>query len=314
MRVLSLLLVFGLVESSATALAAEAFPRAGDPEHGQQVYALSCRGCHGDKGDGAGVMAAHLGHAPGAARSLEVGFRHSDDDLFKLLREGGPSLGLSPIMPRTGLTVLEAWDVVAYLREGLPRMTDFFPGAARVLEKRYTLDDTAAGRLAKELGKAPAQASAPVEVVTLFNGSREPGNDPVIEAQDPVTLDSLKPREKVGYVVFVSAQVAGDSAPRPVALGIDLQGKIVHAASSYPDAPAAREKALAAYVGLGQRGPFAPLSASGGAKDKKAKKGKAPASAGGASSMDAAYAVASEAINAYEKEERDRTWADAPAK
>jgi hypothetical protein len=221
------------------------------------------------------------------------------------------------------LSLLDTWDVLAFLEQDMPRVVDFYSGAGRVLAKIYTLDNDASERLKKDMGGTAVPTElATLQVITVFNGDREPGRDPVVEPQDPVTLDSLKPKDKLGHLVFEPVQLASDAKPVSTGIAIDAKGKIVKvlSASGDPAEDDARNKLLVAYVGQGQKsGVHAPLK--GGAAPKPAKgkaKGKAEAAPSGTPgtwvSMDAAYLRALEAITMYDKEEHDRTWADAPSK
>jgi cytochrome c oxidase cbb3-type subunit 3 len=289
---------------------AESAPLLGEVHRGANLYRLHCAACHGSTGQGDGVMAASMQPKPGPVRSAALLIARTDADLHALIHDGGPALQKSETMPAFGkaLTELELWDLIAFLRSGEPSVLDFFPAGARYLVKPYALDSFAQERLAK-VGIVVAKDEA-LEVVTVFSGDRAPGTPAKLEPQDPVTLDSLKPKERMGYVVFLSAELAGEKAPVPLALGIDRDGKLTKIVAL--GAPgAAREKLLAGYVGQGKKGAHLPLETK---TAKQAKKTKTPPVEPKLSGFDAAYARAMEAVTMYDKEERDRTWADAPAK
>jgi hypothetical protein len=156
-------------------------------------------------------------------------------------------------------------------------------------------------------------------VITVFNGERELSRDPVLEPDDPVTLDSLKPKEKLGYVVFVPVQLPGEAAPRPVGIGFEVNGKIASIASATGTAEdAARDSELQVYVGQGAKaGVHKPFKGPTPKPVKLAKGQKAPPPAAppaAIDTMDVQFQRAIEAITMYDKAERDRTWADAPSK
>jgi protein SCO1/2 len=87
-------------------------------ERGRVDYLTYCASCHGAKGDGDGPLAAMLepkpAHHTDAARMSAL----SDEYLFRLLKEGGPALGRSPLMNAWGRNLSDAQihDLIAYLR------------------------------------------------------------------------------------------------------------------------------------------------------------------------------------------------------
>jgi len=87
-------------------------------ERGRVDYLTYCASCHGAKGDGDGPLAAMLepkpAHHTDAARMSAL----PDEYLFRLLKEGGPELGRSPLMNAWGRNLSDAQihDLIAYLR------------------------------------------------------------------------------------------------------------------------------------------------------------------------------------------------------
>jgi mono/diheme cytochrome c family protein len=85
---------------------------------GQRDYATYCAPCHGSRGDGDGPLARML--VPKPARHSDAVFMNalSDEYLMRLLREGGPALGKSPLMGAWGKNLSEQQirDLVAFLR------------------------------------------------------------------------------------------------------------------------------------------------------------------------------------------------------
>lgn len=92
--------------------------QSGDIAAGQVHHATYCDPCHGARGDGDGPLAAMLDTQP--ARHSDPAFMNvfSDAYLFQLLKDGGPSVGKSPLMAAWGETLSnqQIWDLVAYLR------------------------------------------------------------------------------------------------------------------------------------------------------------------------------------------------------
>ena len=94
MKTLQLLLLGG-------ALALASGVHAGD-ETGEQRYTMYCTHCHGFNGNGLGVNAARMAVLPRAhIDPVEMGARQ-DPDLFKVIKEGGPSINKSVLMPAWG--------------------------------------------------------------------------------------------------------------------------------------------------------------------------------------------------------------------
>ena len=85
---------------------------------GQRDYATYCSPCHGSSGGGDGPLAPML--VPRPARHSDAAFMNalSDEYLFRLLNEGGPALGKSPLMGAWGKIISERQirDLVTYLR------------------------------------------------------------------------------------------------------------------------------------------------------------------------------------------------------
>lgn len=301
-------LLFALLLAAPSLARADVIPAEGDARRGAGLFRINCAGCHGPEGRGDGFLAKSLKPAPKPMGGTAYAIAHSDAELFDIIKDG---ISSSP-MPAFGdaLSELERWDLIAFIRAGSHGVTDFFPSAGRYLVKDYALDQYALERLQKALGTAVAPPERTIEVATVFNGDRAPGQPPIVEPQDPVTLDSLKPKDRLGYIAFVSAQLPGDAKPEPIAIATDREGKIVKALSLNGRDDAARDKLLAAYVGQGKKGPHLPLQ---GPREKSKKQKPLPEGAT-LTGFDAAYARAMEAITMYDKDERDRTWADAPSR
>ena len=92
----------------------------GDPKKGKEKYMenMRCSACHGDSGKGDGPAAIALNPKPRNYTDCAVMSKKSDAELFKVIKEGGPAVGLSPLMAPFGgqLNDKEVWDVVAFIR------------------------------------------------------------------------------------------------------------------------------------------------------------------------------------------------------
>jgi mono/diheme cytochrome c family protein len=92
----------------------------GDPKNGKAKYVenMRCSACHGDTGLGNGPAAVALNPKPRNFQDAAYMKAKSDDHLFKVIKNGGPAVGLSPLMAPFGpqLSDKEIWDIIAYIR------------------------------------------------------------------------------------------------------------------------------------------------------------------------------------------------------
>jgi mono/diheme cytochrome c family protein len=88
----------------------------GNPDRGKHWYSESgCDGCHGTKGRGDGPAALALNPRPA---DFCTAAKHLTDELnFKMITDGGASMGHSPAMPAWGGVLDEQtiWDLIAYM-------------------------------------------------------------------------------------------------------------------------------------------------------------------------------------------------------
>ncbi len=93
----------------------------GDAAKGKESYDQICASCHGATGKGDGVAAAALDPKPRDLSSAEYVSTLSDDHIFKVIKEGGPAAGKSPLMPAWGgvLSDDQINNVIAYIRSDL---------------------------------------------------------------------------------------------------------------------------------------------------------------------------------------------------
>lgn len=121
-------LLLALAVLAATALGAEA-PRRAEPlikqprrterlQRGKALYAYYCAACHGPRGDGRGMNAEFLAKTPRDFTDSAYMAARSDDDLRRVVSDGGPGAGLSYLMPAWGRTLrpYQIEDLIAYLR------------------------------------------------------------------------------------------------------------------------------------------------------------------------------------------------------
>ena len=105
-------------QHGAVVPAAPAAAVAPDAAKGAALYAANCASCHGPRGDGDGPVAVAL--VPKPAKHHDGTYMNvlTNEHLFKVIKEGGPSVGKSPLMAPWGgmLSDAQIWDVVAFVR------------------------------------------------------------------------------------------------------------------------------------------------------------------------------------------------------
>ncbi len=89
-----------------------------DLENGKQKYTLYCVTCHGETGDGQGIVGKTLDPPP---RDFTVGdfkFGGTDEDIFQVISDGAAPKGGSPLMAPWGAVIPEdeRWNIVKYIR------------------------------------------------------------------------------------------------------------------------------------------------------------------------------------------------------
>ena len=83
---------------------------------GHRIFRESCALCHGERGDGDGILSATLEPKPAAFTKSEHMARMNDDYLFWRVSEGGSFAPFDSAMPsfKATLTDDERWKVLAY--------------------------------------------------------------------------------------------------------------------------------------------------------------------------------------------------------
>jgi cytochrome c oxidase cbb3-type subunit 3 len=107
-----------LIALCALVLGTALFSHAADVEQGKKLYGQFCASCHGQSGKGDGPAAAALNPKPRDHTDKETMSKLSDDELLKVIKNGGASIGKSPLMPAWGASLKDEQikDVIAYVR------------------------------------------------------------------------------------------------------------------------------------------------------------------------------------------------------
>lgn len=94
------------------------FAGTGDPAAGKVTYEKTCAMCHGKTGKGDGPTAAVLNPKPRNHTDGVYMNALKDDYIFKIVKEGGASVGKSQLMPAWAAQIKddEIRNVVAYIR------------------------------------------------------------------------------------------------------------------------------------------------------------------------------------------------------
>jgi len=120
MRMVKLLVVLGVVASSAWIVQAEEeFVINGDAEKGKETFKLYCAACHGETGKGDGLAAAALNPKPADLANKEYMSTLSDKHIYTVIKDGGTSVGKSALMTAWGALLKEdqqIHDVAAYVK------------------------------------------------------------------------------------------------------------------------------------------------------------------------------------------------------
>lgn len=86
----------------------------------KEVYDFYCAQCHGVKGDGKGInVTKDFATDPRNFTNKEDMAKRTDEDIKTVIRDGGPAISKSPLMPPWGSTISAA-DVdglLAYIRK-----------------------------------------------------------------------------------------------------------------------------------------------------------------------------------------------------
>jgi mono/diheme cytochrome c family protein len=88
----------------------------GDPKAGKVIYQRLCTHCHGATGKGDGPIGLSL--TPKPENLPEELHEEGEEFFFKIIQNGGRSMGKSPCMPAWGnqLKADDIWDVISYVQ------------------------------------------------------------------------------------------------------------------------------------------------------------------------------------------------------
>jgi mono/diheme cytochrome c family protein len=308
-RTAGLLLVLVLATVALAAGAQEeGTPLIGDVTNGTRLYRVHCAVCHGFDGSGKGAALSTLKTKPADHRDGSLMNARDNQMLFRVIQAGCKGVGCKGAMPSFSneLDKLDTFDLVAYLRSLHMPLAAFFPKVDQYLVKQYTIgkigkEEFREGQLERleEVLQKVKPSDLTHTVFTLFRADRSRPN-PELIPQEPRRLAELKKRNKIGYVFFMVLD-----GPRgrkvPVGIGLDTGYNIVKLITTLTDAGLSGEynKRFDNYVGLGKRGQQPEFDLS---KDKVGKVFD--------KAVTRIYMLAVEAANAYESEERERSWAD----
>ena len=245
--------------------------------------------------------------------------QRTDEDLQQAIVGGGKARGGAYTMPAFAgqLAPLDVWDLVAFVRESQPTVGEFFPAAARFTAKTYAFDAEGVRRLEAALGKLAPEEAKQV-LVAAFGGEKVDGDEPAYVPHDPRLLGALKPKQKLGYLSFAQIKLPGLPAV-PVCIALDKEGAITKVSARLDGLSdkerEAASKLLSGYEGQGsKKSPYqvlkAPVPAAAKGKKQPAKKAEPKDEAETAKVLARAHLRAVEAAVQFDKEERERHWAD----
>ncbi|MGC2048312.1 MAG: cytochrome c [Gallionella sp.] len=89
-------------------------------EDTKQMFDFYCAQCHGVKGDGKGInVGPDFATDPRNFTNAADMEKRSDEDIRGVIKDGGPSISKSPLMPPWGATLSAAQvdDLLAYIRK-----------------------------------------------------------------------------------------------------------------------------------------------------------------------------------------------------
>lgn len=310
-------LLAALLATAAIARADEPAPRPleGDLENGARLYRLHCASCHGLAAGGDGALAPGLTPKPSNLRDGGYLWATSDEAVLATIAGAGAVKG-GPTMHGRGLTELDRRDILAWMKAPVPTIRDFFTLSESYIAHKHAIDQFGLERAEKVLGAALAPADRTVMVYTVFKQDEPAEGQPrkplgavaSLIPEEPRFLYDAKPRRKIGFVGFVPLEVDGGTLQ--VALGFNRSMRLF-AVKTVPAGDAKSEALrlkldpiLQSYAGSGGREEKTPVAPQ--------KPGvKAPKDVQAA--MLKAFTRVLEGAAMYEKEERERFWADPEA-
>lgn len=103
----------------AACLLAGSTSASADDDRGAVLYEVYCTQCHGLKGNGGGINAAHMSVLPRDHTDTGEMSARTDEELFKVIKQGGKSINKSVLMPMWGgnLSDQDIYALVDHLRK-----------------------------------------------------------------------------------------------------------------------------------------------------------------------------------------------------
>jgi hypothetical protein len=284
------LLSLALMMIAGTAQAATETVLVGDPVNGKKLYGKVCSACHGDAGSGG-----------------RTGIALTDSGRMNLIRNqqmfGQIEKGEGLKKPKDHafgkeLPYLDVWDVIAYVRTLHMTIDEFFPQAGRYVSKEYTIDKFGLERIKEATGHMLQGNDQKGAVFTFFDFDGEAGNLTYVP-QDPIRLDHLKKKFKSGYLVFLPFD-DGSGFKGEIGIAMDPKGVITKVAV-HDELKGADllNKSLSRFSGMGQKGQKEKFKVGGGKPMENLAEKVFPT-----------YLRAMETVTMYDREEKERTWAD----
>ena len=291
--------------SSADVRAQSDLAAIGDADHGAKLYHANCASCHGFDGSGMdiGLKTRSASHNDGALMNSR-----DNKMVFNVIQLGCQGTGCKGSMPAFSrqLDQLDIWDLVAYLRTLHLPLRAFFPQADQYLVKHYVIGQTGnkvfkkgqMGRLKKVLGKTNNKELGHT-TFTMFKADKR-NSSPELIAQNPRDLARLKKDNKIGYVFFMS-MTGPNNEKILVGVGLDKNFSFAKLVATMADQEQVikHNQIFSKYLGFGKRGDRPSFNTG---RDKSSKFFD--------KAVTRIYMLSVEAANAYEFEEKARSWAD----
>jgi hypothetical protein len=284
------ILGLALILFAARAEAATDKVLVGDPINGEKLYAKTCAACHGDAGAG-----GRTGIALTDSGRMNL---IRNDQMFDQIERGTGLKKAKEHAFAKELKYLDIWDVVAYVRTLHMTLDNFFPQASRYVSKEYTIDKFGLDRIKQVTGTMLQGNDQKAAVFTFFSFDGEEGNLSYVP-QDPIRLDQLEKKNKTGYLVFLPFD-DGNGFKGELGVAMDPKGVITKLAV-HEDLKRADllNKSLSRFEGMGQKGQKEKFKIGGGKPMEQL-----------ADKIFPTYLRAMESVTMYDREERERTWAD----
>ena len=269
-------------------------PVVGDKVHGRLLFLKHCTSCHGQNGKGNGSGISSLNQNAANLTDGSVMNLISDDKLYEVISKGKKGKKVS--MPAFGkrkssgftLNILDIWDTVSYIQTMYLKIIRFFPDAKNFTGKIYSLNDSFLKRVEKALKRSLTDKEKDIKVFAVYGGEKNTWL-PEFIPQDPIRLDELNRKDKIGYLTF--ANIKFKKKNMQIAIAIDENCKIKQILTV--DNSKSFKKAMKRYLKKGKRGKYKHF---GKRKIDKVIFG--------------AWVINTEAVYLYEVEERERNFAD----